>query len=225
MRKAVYTGTRNVYPDMVTACKSLLAHGGADVVYFLIEDDAFPDPLPEAVRCINVSKQTFFLHGGPNFNSRWTYMTLMKAAVPLMFTGRVLVLDIDTIVDGSLEKLWKLPRKPLYMALEVGRNETYYNAGVMLMDTDAFRKDARQIVQIINTQRLPFNEQDAINLHMRGRIAQLPPEYNVSAWTVKPEGEAIITHYAAVREWQGEELWRRYERMTWAEIAPLISER
>ena len=222
MRTAVYTGTRNVYADMETAAKSLLYHNGADRVIFMIEDDEFPADLPARVITMNVSGQTYFRRDGPNYATRWTYMTLMKWTVPLTMRGRVLVLDIDTVVDGSLENLWNLPHGPLYMAREVGRTEEYYNCGVMLMDCEDLREDAARIIGLINRQRMDFAEQDATNRLMRGRIKQLPPEYNVSNWTVSPEREPVITHYAAIRHWQDRELWQRYARMTWAEAAPLV---
>lgn len=40
-RVVVYAGDRNVYPDMLTATKSLLMHNRIDKVYLLIEDDDF----------------------------------------------------------------------------------------------------------------------------------------------------------------------------------------
>lgn len=224
MRTVVYTGTRNVYEDMAAACKSLLYHQGADRVVFMIEDDFFPDILPPVVEPMNVSRQEFFDRDGPNFNCRWTYMTLMKMAVPFLLTGRVLVLDIDTIVNGSLDGLWSLPPAPIWMAREVGRTEEYYNCGVVLMDCEAFQADAEKIIERINLRRMDFPEQDAVNAIMRGRIAQLPPEYNASGWTVRPEGEPVIRHFAAIRRWQTDPLWQKYASMTWDEAtgAPLV---
>lgn len=217
-RTAVYTGTRNVYGYMVTACKSLLYHKGADRVVFMIEDDTFPEELPSIVHTMNVSNQQYFDHNGPNYHRFWTYMALMRVAVPLMLYGcRVLTLDIDTIVNGSLDGLWSLPKAPVYMAREIGRPGEYYNAGVMLMDTDLFFDDAKKIIDAINHREYLFCEQDAINDWMRGRIKQLPAEFNVSNWTVPPTGQPIIFHYAAVRQWQHEPMWQRYEQMTWAE--------
>lgn len=51
MRKVVvYAGTRNVYHNMVVAAKSLLNHTQMDRVWFLIEDDEFPEELPDVIR-------------------------------------------------------------------------------------------------------------------------------------------------------------------------------
>lgn len=220
MRTAVYAGTRNVYSDMSTACKSLLYNNGADRVIFLIEDNEFAEQLPSCVWCLNVSKQQFFKPNSPNYNSRWTYMTLMRTALPLIpeMPSRVLLLDIDTIVDGSIDELWALPSAPIYMAREVGRTSEYYNAGVMLMDTVLMYQDAQKIVRKLNMEHLHFPDQDAINTIMRGKIKQLPPQFNVSDWTVKPRCAPVITHYAAIRHWQNYPLWKKYENMSWNEV-------
>lgn len=214
MRTVVYTGTRNVYADMAVACKSLLIHNGADRVIFLIEDDAFPGELPPIVETMNVSGQKFFPPDGPNYSSLWTYMAMMKAAVPLILTGRVLLLDCDTIIHGSLDGLWSLPDAPIYMARET-RVEEYYNAGVILMDCEAMREDAPRIIDLINTQPMLLCDQDAINQVMAGRISALPPEYNASPWTLPPDALEIITHYAGERRWQWHPLWQSYAVQPW----------
>jgi len=63
-RVAAYFGTRNVYGDMVVAAKSLLNHTRMDRIWFLIEDDAFPEELPEVIKTKNISGQTWFPPGG-----------------------------------------------------------------------------------------------------------------------------------------------------------------
>ena len=220
MRTVVYGGTRNVYKDMVTACKSLLFHNGADRVVFLIEDDSFPDDLPSCVQCVNVSQQTFFNPDNPNAKKRWTYMSMMRCVLPFLpqLSGRVLWLDIDTIVNGDLGALWSLPDAPVYMAREIGRRYEYFNAGVLLMDCELFRDDARQAVLALNSRTFDFPDQDVINQVMRGRIRALPPEFNVSDWTVKGSAEPRIFHFAANRNWQADERWQRFEHMEWREI-------
>ena len=60
MKAAVYSGTRNLYADMVTAAKSLIANSSVEKIYFLIEDDVFPYELPRLIETMNVSGQRFF---------------------------------------------------------------------------------------------------------------------------------------------------------------------
>ena len=218
MRTAVYAGTRNVYGEMVGAAKSLIHFNGADQVIFLTEDDAFPYELPDMISTINVTRQEYFKTDGPNFANHWTWMVLLRVALPLMLTGRVLSLDIDTVVHGDLTGLWNLPPGPLYMAREVGRTEEYYNAGVMLMDCEDLRQDAKEIIRVLNCRKLTFPDQDAINEVMRGRIKTLPPQYNDSNWTIKGNEDPVITHYAAIRQWTREPLWQKYAGRSWGEV-------
>ena len=42
IKAAVYTGTRNLYKQMVVAVKSLIRNSDVDKIYLLIEDDEFP---------------------------------------------------------------------------------------------------------------------------------------------------------------------------------------
>ena len=216
---AVYTGTRNVYGDMIVAAKSLIYHKGAEKVVFLTEDDTFPELLPDIVQNINVSNQRYFTKDCPNIK-RWTYMVLMKVAACIMTldASRLLVLDIDTIVDGDLSGLWSLPDAPIYMAKEIGRSGDYYNAGVMLVTPWLFADYAKTIIHRLNIRDYQFCEQDAINEVCQFRINQLPSIYNASNWTVDPDGKPVITHYAAKRNWHSEPLWLKYAGMKWDEV-------
>ena len=217
MRTVVYTGNRKVYESMATAAKSMLYHKGADRILFLIEDDEFPEPLPPQIEVRNVSDQAFFNPEGPNYKSRWSYLALMKAAVPFLpgIEGRVLVLDVDTIVCGSLDELWSLPDAPIYMAREVGRPNEYYNSGVMLMDTDALQVPFKAVLKKINFNSYAFGDQDAINEVMKGKIRALPPEFNASTWTVSPDNPVKIKHFAAILNWKNEPLYKEYANMSW----------
>ena len=109
----MYVGTRNHYDFMYWSLKSLLKNSDVDEVYLMIEDDEFPHPIPPCVTPINVSGQTIFPKGGPNYGCQWTYMTLLRAAAALLFPtlDRILTLDNDTIVVDDISDLWELPIK------------------------------------------------------------------------------------------------------------------
>ena len=55
MKHAVYSGTRNLYRDMATSAKSLIANSSVDRVHFLIEDDEFDEELPDVIDVQNVN--------------------------------------------------------------------------------------------------------------------------------------------------------------------------
>ena len=221
-RVAVYAGTRNVYHNMAVAARSLLWHTRMDRVIFMIEDDVFPEYLPGVIETWNVRGQTFFHPNGPNFNSHWTYMTLMRLALPELLPEehRALWLDVDTIVNDDIGALFDLDLGgcPVAAAREPewsrpGR--VYYNAGVLLMDLDALRGDlCRALIRQVNTVPMDFKDQDAINEVCKGRICTLSPIWNASDWTAKPI-DPKITHFAADREYTRQPLFKTYERKNW----------
>ena len=84
---------------------------------------------------------------GPNYNSKWTYMVMMKTALCKMFLDvhRALTLDVDTIVRGDLSPLWEIDLEDYYFA---GAREPfwsdrfhrdYVNAGVLMWNFDKMR--------------------------------------------------------------------------------------
>ena len=224
-RTVVYAGTRNLYHNMTTAAKSLFLYGGDfDRVYFLIEDDEFPEDLPDKVRFRNVSGQTWFSPDGPNYNSRWTYMTLIRLVLPDLFPDddRLLWLDVDTLVNGDLGPLWEMDLDGCILAAvpepERCKNPfTYYNAGVQLINIPAFRRVQGRIVELINSVPLPFKDQDAINLLLQTQIRTIPAEWNACPYTGQPQ-DARILHYAGERCYHQRASWQRIEAIQWRDI-------
>ena len=83
MEKAVvYFGTRNTYPEMNAAAKSLVRYNRDVHIYFLIEDAKFPDPdLPKDIITVkNVSRQKWIRKTSPNWDTDWSYMVLLREA-------------------------------------------------------------------------------------------------------------------------------------------------
>ncbi len=204
MKTAVYFGTRNVYHAMVPAVNSLAGNGGAERIVLFIEDDVFPYPLPEICEIRNLSGQTVFRKTGPNFTSKWTYMSMMRVALPFLLPeeDRALYLDIDTIVEADLSALWELPLEGMYFAAvkEPAKSRedfTYINAGVMMMNLEQLRDGmARKIIDLLNRTFYPCKEQDLFSEMCQGKFLLLPGDYNVSDFTEQP-GLRKILHFAA----------------------------
>ena len=111
MKHAAYCGTRNLYGDMETAAKSLIANSDVDVVHFVIEDAEFPSELPDIVQVHDASGQRWFKPGTPNMGSGFTYMAMMRIALchVLSDVDMVLSLDADTICVQDVSAIWELP--------------------------------------------------------------------------------------------------------------------
>lgn len=214
----VYAGTRNQYHQMVLAAKSLLAWNDVKVK-FLIEDDDFPEPLDPSIECINVSDQYYFPIFSPNYSQRWTYMTLMRLAFPLMFPDedRILWLDNDTLVTGDITPLLNTDMKECVAAAVVEYPRCiepflYFNAGVLLMDPK--RINGQELVDYINKHKLRFPDQDCLNILLQGRILPLSAKWNASQFTGN-HADRVILHFAGANKALADMAFSEYNDKEW----------
>lgn len=128
-RIVVYASTRNQYDNMEAAAKSLLLNNVVDKVYFLTEDEEYPNYLPSCIETINVAAldDYYFYKDGPNMNTVWTYMTLYRLVLYdiLPQYDRALYLDTDTIVADDISELFSIDIDGYYYAAVVDSNLCY----------------------------------------------------------------------------------------------------
>ena len=229
-RAAVYAGTRNVYGMMAAAAKSLLRNTHMDMVYFLIEDEDFPEPLPDVIQTWNVAEASmngrhWFFQDGPNYNSQWTWMSLIRLALPGIFPteNRVLWLDVDTIVEQDVGDLFDRDLAGNYVAMveEPVRSKypfTYHNAGVMLMDLERLREDGtwKKWIDLVNREPFTAKDQDVINLICQGEILTLGPEWNCAGHITQNAENPYIRHYAGCLRPSGAAVFAKYEKADWS---------
>jgi len=227
VKHAVYCATRNIYDDMETAAKSLVANSDVDVVHFLIEDAEFPHELPDIIEVHDVSGQEYFPPDGANSCSRFTWMELMRAALPnILDVDRVLSLDCDTICTGDVSDIWDIDVEYGYFAATPeswakSRPGLYYcNIGVMLMNLDNLREcgKADEIVDVLNCHAFAWPCQDALNYLCQGFIVHMPSGFNKCPWVVDDGSPTRIVHYAARNDWRDDPIVRKYRDMPWSEV-------
>ncbi len=147
------------------------------------------DEVYEAV--VNVTK-----HLKVNFNIFFVLRLFVDHLLPAS-VKKVLYIDADTIVSGSLLELDEYifndeigvavvkdaVRDSDYSRLKIDRNKhTYFNSGVMLINLDYWRENnvgkkcLDIIVQDENTSFMP--DQDALNVVLEGKCDYLHPKYN-----------------------------------------------
>lgn len=111
---------------------------------------------------------------------------------------RILYLDCDTIISGSIGELETISFDGNYVAavpelhmpvekkalIGHAKDETYYNAGVLLVNMDLWRQDKieTEFVEYYRSMngRLLYNDQDIINHCCKGKIKKLSHTYNLS---------------------------------------------
>lgn len=231
MKAACYCATRNVYDDVIPALKSLLKHSDVEKVYLLLEDDEFPEKLPECCEVINVSGQEIFRPDGPNFVQHWTWMALMRAALTKVLPqelDRVLSLDLDTIVLDDISELWDEDLDGWYIAgvpepLKCRGDMVYINNGVVLQNLKLLRETHMddEIIRKLNRKFYFAPEQDAINVCCWGMVKALDGRYNVTPedFTKRSDHSPKIIHYAAVKaDWRKYALVERYRKLPWCKV-------
>jgi lipopolysaccharide biosynthesis glycosyltransferase len=178
---------------------------------------------------------SIFPKNNSNFADRWgkqAFYRLLIAEVLPRSIERLLYLDADIIINGTLEELYCIDFRGNYIAacedtevsdyytidrLGINKANTYLNAGVILFNLDLIRKDGimtmPKLIEILDQykDRLLFWDQDILNLLFHGRALVLDYRiYNFlcarKRYTAKQlrmyKGRAIIYHY-------GGEKWHR----------------
>lgn len=130
---------------------------------------------------------------------RGSYSTNLKMFFPMILDehiDRLIYIDSDTIVSGSLKPLltYDMAEKPIAMAYDSlglrhakligsGKMDGYFNAGVILFDVVRWKKlnCTEQIARYARNTRSHYisPDQDLLNIVLRGKIALLPPAYNL----------------------------------------------
>jgi lipopolysaccharide biosynthesis glycosyltransferase len=125
--------------------------------------------------------------------------------------SRCIYLDTDTLVGRDLSELFDMPLygKPIAMAINdkmtpqvnayvasLGINPDYwYNAGVALIDLDAWRRESEMEGMLISKRSMPtslwFNDQDLINKHFAGRVLTLDLSWNRRDAAYSPDGQIL----------------------------------
>lgn len=245
----VYGGTKNIYDKMARSAKSLLCHTDVDRIIFMIEDDEFdyPEKLPDIFTCINVSDQQYFPKFGANYNTRSTYMSLMRMALYDMLPeyDRVLWLDDDTYILRDISELFDVPLEDKYYAamcdeiecyaemIQITRTRgnwttrtypkvveySYFNDGVAVLNLKKLRDGMGDtLVDALNEFRMGCADQDAFNEYCHESIYRLPSEYNFAHFT-KVVDHPKIYHYSGLSERSETKLFEeRYNNLTFEEI-------
>ena len=237
---AVYTGSRNLYPHMVTAAKSLVANSTVDEVWFFIEDDEFPMRLPKIVKTMNVSPMlSRFREDGPNWKTQFTPVVLMRACYCSLFPDEdvVLQLDVDTVCVDNIDGIWDTDLTGKWAAMvqesqkwyrpyggDMDPEHKYWNAGVCLQNLKRMREEnaEQKMVDYLNHHFVRYVDQDAMNCLGHFAIADMPLRYNeaiCNGYTAEP----AIVHYAGSKTWMNEdcmdaarlEYLKKYRDMSW----------
>ena len=229
-RIAVYTGTRNIYKDMIMSAKSLIANSAVDEVHFFIEDDDMGVDLPDMIICHNVSDQTYYKPGTPNMESGFTYMAMLRIAMcHLLPYNTALLLDSDLVVEQDCTDIWDIDLTDYYFSSTPEHHRTmhgllYCNFGVVYYNLKKLRNGkADECIEVLNHQKFNFVEQDVCNCLCQGYIHKMPARFNSTRFTDKTGMRPVIRHYAGVPrpKWINKPEVKKWRNMDWDEVMKL----
>ena len=150
------------------------------------------------IKVYKISKDLFKDFPNPGYYSFATYLRLLTPSL-LPETSKVLYLDCDLIVNGSLKELWETDIQEYscagvydsILSFPIVRDyihydyfwEGYANAGVLLINLDYWRKHLIQekLINFLNSHDVRLNDQDAINIVLHGTMLFLHPKWNTQS--------------------------------------------
>lgn len=163
------------------------------------------------------------------------FRILLPSQLPEL--DRILYLDCDILVKGSLTPLWESDLTHHYLA---GVNELdmlhdnsdyrqkigftpqdiYVNAGVLLFNLELMRQDKIEEYLFAKAQEIKdfieFQDQDIINIGLKGRILNIEAKYNMTSYQRKvnhiPVEEAVIVHFNWHKPWRKDQNNWQYNR-------------
>ena len=110
--------------------------------------------------------------------------------------NRVIYLDCDIIVLGSLKPLWELELHGFKLAavaelfnyrneeLGLGNDVKYFNSGVLVIDLSVWRREhiSQQVFNFLamHPEKIKFHDQDALNAVLFNKWLQLSEIYNLT---------------------------------------------
>lgn len=127
-------------------------------------------------------------------------------------SDRILYLDSDTVVTGSLRQLWEMDMRNTYIAgvrmpytytekkrLGLGREDIYVCDGVLLIHLKKWREDnfQKRCVDYIRNQkgRLPMLSEGVVNYIARRHVGVLHPRYNLMSGMILWTGSQLVQLY------------------------------
>lgn len=209
------TVSQNYCPYMLTMLKSLFQHNQCPINVYLLHSRIDEPTLDKARRYIEGHGQTFtpirvgadVFDDAPvnmHFTKEMYYRLLASRLLPES-EERVLYLDPDILIRGSVEEFYNLPfdgnmliavadppqtsdprcpdPRPHWERLGLPEGSPYINSGVLLMNLRLMREqgfDVADIFRIIDEKRgdLIYPDQDAINIYFRQSMKLWKNLYN-----------------------------------------------
>lgn len=224
----VFTVDKNYIQHFTVACVSLLENNFGKINRIMVICDFEDLPIFDSVLEFFKLKYNFKIEKYQldsqvltgfkisHHISKATYFRLLISEVLPKDLNKVLFLDSDIVVTGDISELADMDFKDNgYYVYAVDHNYTkdelerlasigyrsnkYFNAGIMLINLEKWRKDAISNILLKNAKKyndiLLWWDQDVLNISFESSWGELDYTYNAFGITIKPEYTPKIIHY------------------------------
>lgn len=138
------------------------------------------------------------------FNLQFTEATYYRVMAGELFQeSKIIYLDSDTLVNGSLNELWDMDlgeyplaavEDPLildYPRLDLLPEHGYFNSGVMVLNLDRWREMGlgKQVLSYIKNfpEKIQYADQCGLNAILKGNWKRLAPKWNLQTAFLEKE--------------------------------------
>ena len=180
------------------------------------------------------------------YYTQTTYYRLFIANLYPQY-DKIIYVDTDVVVRGDISQLYNIeigdnlvgatredyvmtdPYIQPYFVKVLGlpRHEDYFNAGLLLMNLDQFRKQKfeDQFVDLLNKYKFVVQDQDYLNVICQDKVEYIDPMWNKSPCNPNVKVEDIkLIHYKLIwKPWHaevpyGDEFWKYVEQTEFKDI-------
>ena len=222
--------TRNWYIYLATEIYALFKNNNVKKLYLFIEDDEIPYLKDDRIEFINVNNLLeYILPTSPNYNTKYTKLSYIRCYfTKILSCDKIIYVDADAIVVNNIQELWDMNVDVIAGIKEPGEwdkhldienmNDNYINSGVLVMNLKNIKNEHLddKMIELLNTNKYLYPDQDVINIACKDRIKYISNIYN-STETTGFRDDAKIIHY--IRERKGwikqsprSEIWYNYHK-------------
>jgi len=155
-------------------------------------------------------------HHLPSYLSKTSLFRLFVGTLLPEKLSRVIYIDADTLIRRPLGDLWNLdlhgntvaaiqdpvlpwigaPMGPPWRAMQIDPHARYFNSGVMRIDLHRWREEriGESSLRILETHRVSFGDQCALNCVLIGRVEYISPQWNLQSGFFWPERSLAETY-------------------------------
>lgn len=196
-----------LHADMPMIEKRRILRTNAKVNFIQISPDEFGDMSIPAT-CAHLTVQTYYRFSLPTLLPNISQVLYLDCDVSILRSiASLYALDLSdflaaAVPDGDIET-----QHNALAALGMPQRGTYFNAGVMLINLERWRRDSIQSKLFSNQIRLEgqcqYADQDVINYTLHGKIYRLDNDYNFLATSHKGKFNKPSLHKPTIIHYNG----------------------